>query len=362
MRVTMSTLLVLAVFSTPAFATTHFVKPDGTGDFPTIQMAVSAASDFDTILLTDGTFTGDGNRDITNEGKSLYVISESGDPELCVIDCEGWYDDRHRGFHLTAAPGMRPSDWGIEGIKITRGWEHLGGAVLVADGIGPVFYNCIFDDNVGRDGGGAVYCDSGNPIFVSCTFHSNGTGEACGGAIYFGPLCMTEIRGCTFLMNASISGGAVYHEEAALGTTITRCTFYGGLAGAGSCMYFGGYSFASISNSIMYSHWKSPPVYCTDISTVMLSCCDIWGNEYGDWAGCIANQYGINGNISEDPMFCKEYYGDFSINQNSPCAPGTEPNPGCDLIGAWGIGCGGTAVEETTWGAVKARYWNDMGD
>ena len=121
-------------------------------------------------------------------------------------------------------------------------------------------------------------------------------------------------------------------------------------------MYFGGYSFASISNTIIYSHYKSPPVYCTDIGTVMLFCCDIYGNEYGDWAGCIANQYGINGNISKDPMFCMEYTGDFSIHANSPCAPGSSPNPECGLIGAWDIGCGGTHARPATWGTLKSMY------
>ena len=39
----------------PAAATTYIVRPDGTGDFPTIQTAIDAAIDGDIIELTDGT-------------------------------------------------------------------------------------------------------------------------------------------------------------------------------------------------------------------------------------------------------------------------------------------------------------------
>jgi hypothetical protein len=35
------------ILSTPAFSTTYVVKPDGSGDFPTIQDAINAAVDGD---------------------------------------------------------------------------------------------------------------------------------------------------------------------------------------------------------------------------------------------------------------------------------------------------------------------------
>ena len=48
--------------------------------------------------------------------------------------------------------------------------------------------------------------------------------------------------------------------------------------------------------------------------------------------------------------------GDFYIDCNSPCAPFSPPNPECDLIGAWPVGCGGSPAEKTTWGAMKALF------
>ena len=80
------------------------------------------------------------------------------------------------------------------------------------------------------------------------------------------------------------------------------------------------------------------------------------GNAGGDWVGTIADQYGIEGNICEDPLFCDPENGDFTLDAASPCAPFSEPNPECDLIGVWPIGCGLTVTDSRTWSDVKSLY------
>ena len=85
-------------------------------------------------------------------------------------------------------------------------------------------------------------------------------------------------------------------------------------------------------------------------------CCDIYGNTGGDYVGYIENELGINGNICEDPLVCDLEGQDFHLQEDSPCAPFTPPNEECDLIGAWPVGCGPTAVRMGTWGAIKAMY------
>ena len=92
-----------------------------------------------------------------------------------------------------------------------------------------------------------------------------------------------------------------------------------------------------ISNTIIaFGESELPAVECNGTVPV-LSCCDIYGNAGGDWAGEIAPQLGINGNISLDPQFCDTAAGDFQIQGNSPCA---EENNSCEvLIGALSVGC-----------------------
>ena len=86
-------------------AATRIVRPDGSGDYPTIQAAINAASHGDTIELTGGTFLGEGNRDINFNGRSITVRSRSGDPQACIIDCQGTVEETHRGFVFSSGEG-----------------------------------------------------------------------------------------------------------------------------------------------------------------------------------------------------------------------------------------------------------------
>ena len=88
-----------------------------------------------------------------------------------------------------------------------------------------------------------------------------------------------------------------------------------------------------------------------------LDCSDIFGNVGYDWGGRIEDQLGTDGNFSEDPLFCDPVSNDFTLDCNSPCLPGNHPDGvDCGTIGAHGLGCGATAVEETTWGRIKTQY------
>jgi len=87
---------------------------------------------------------------------------------------------------------------------------------------------------------------------------------------------------------------------------------------------------------------------------VVLTCCDLHGNAGGDWVWGIGDQFGLNGNIREDPLFCDPENGDFTLDCNSPCA--AENSPECGQIGAWPVGCGPTPVMDTTWGAIKSLF------
>lgn len=75
------------------------VNPDGTGDAPTIQAAIDSLTySGDIIELMDGVYTGDGNRDLYNSGRSFLMRSQSGDPASCIIDVQGSEDEWHWGI------------------------------------------------------------------------------------------------------------------------------------------------------------------------------------------------------------------------------------------------------------------------
>ena len=115
----------ILLFTPVCLARTWFVTPDGTGDAPTIQAAVDSARGGDTVLLDNGTFTGPGNRDIVIGPKTLNIISISGHPGLCIIDCGGSPDEHHRAF----SPSYEGGRLAFDGLTITNGYHVAGGAI-----------------------------------------------------------------------------------------------------------------------------------------------------------------------------------------------------------------------------------------
>lgn len=88
-------------------------------------------------------------------------------------------------------------------------------------------------------------------------------------------------------------------------------------------------------------------------------CCDIYGNEGGDWVELILDSYLLNGNISYDPLFCHPESGNFTLQDCSPCLPNAFPESGCyGFIGACpetGCSCY-VPVAPTSWGRIKLMY------
>jgi hypothetical protein len=395
-----SSILALAPL---AMGTVFTVEPDGSGDFPTIQVALVAAADGDEIVLGDGIFAGDGNRDIDFLGKAVTVRSLSGDPAACTIDCQGSEVDQHRGIIFQTDEGP---DSVVDGITIMHGWldsygGHFGGGIYCVDDASPTIRNCVLYRNEAPYGGGM--CGGAHSVIGECAFVENvsvrGGGAArmpnaeledCafvrnsatyGGGVYIRSSCSPTFTGCIFEDNAASHSGGALHMEQHCNPVFSHCTITGNSSQIGgavdvsiecapsfvsctlhenSCTYTGSvssyeYSLVTFENSIISFGTAGRAVSCYD-SEVVLTCCDIYGNADGDWVGYVADQYGVSGNISEDPLFCLDENPDepLALHGGSPCAP--DHNPACGLIGAWDVACGVTPTEETSWGAVKASF------
>ncbi len=121
--------------------------------------------------------------------------------------------------------------------------------------------------------------------------------------------------------------------------------------GGGAAVFPDGH--ATLTNSVIAfgvdgeAIWLAPTT-----STAIPVCCDLYGNERGDWVGAISPQHGSSGNISADPLFCREQNpgAPLSLDSASPCIPFSAPNPECDGIGAWGVGCGATSRQRAAIG------------
>jgi len=93
--VILAVLAVVFLLAEVGYCRTITVRADGSGDYPTIQAAIDAASDYDVVVVADGNYTGEGNKNLDFGGKAITLRSQNG-PEKCIIDCEG----NGRGFYF----------------------------------------------------------------------------------------------------------------------------------------------------------------------------------------------------------------------------------------------------------------------
>jgi hypothetical protein len=280
------------------------------------------------ILLENGTFSGEGNRDVEFGEKNLTVKSRSGDPDSCVIDCGGTPSENHRAFYLRSD---QSSSTVIEGVMITNGNHQPGGAIRL-DGVSPVIRNCVFYQNTATDGGGVAIYAGSNPAITDCVFRENTAGNSGGGSnLHTSSATYTR---CVFINNDAASmGGGVRSTEAHF--TFVECTFYGNEASFGSGVEVRYNSSVILQRCIVSNGQRGrAAIYCSS-STATLSCCNLYDNAGGDWIGCIADQADTNGNMSENPLFCDAASGDLTLAASSPCLiAGT-----CGRIGALDEGC-----------------------
>ena len=353
---------------------------DGTAEHPfdTIKEGIDFAGPHDTVQVANGTYTGPGNKNIDFQGKAITVRSQSGNPDACIIDCEG----DGRGFHFHSNEGASSV---VESILIKNGYADVGGGIL-CENSSPTFNNVYFSSNQATDDGGGLacvdhaspslsgclfdYCEAGDdggglyarnwssPMLNDCIFRWNEAADRGGGAVFV-VNSFPELTNCVFYGNIGVNGGGAcfvyafgpmtdclfYDNTATCGgglhcygnaqCTLTGCTFSGNGAPNGGGVYCRNNSSPSLVNTIIAfsSQGQAVARYATDCNPT-LACSNLYDNAGGDWVGCIAGQAGTNGNISEDPLFCNVTYKDFTLREDSPCAQAS-----CGLMGALPVGC-----------------------
>ncbi|HUS37885.1 MAG TPA: right-handed parallel beta-helix repeat-containing protein, partial [Pirellulales bacterium] len=213
---------------------------DGTADHPfdAIQEAIDAAATGDIIIVKDGTFSGDGNRDITLDGKAILLTSENG-PANCTIAPEGTSYEMHRGFCLDSGESAACV---INGFTITGGfanrstgsyWILGSGGGIVCYGSSPTITNCILVENSAANYGGAIHCQFGSPCIVGNVISSNASSG--GGGI-----------------SLSCTSASIVSSNTITGNTATGCNAaWGDAEGGGAVLVVAGadYIFDNVISS-----------------------------------------------------------------------------------------------------------------
>jgi hypothetical protein len=365
-----------------AHPSTFFVNPEGTGDFVSIQDAIDGTVNGDTVLLADGTFTGDGNRDLDFGGRAITLRSLNGNTTICILDSQGSPGSPHRGFYFHSGEDSLSV---VEGITVTGGYSEMGGGFYCVAS-SPKIIGCRIRDNVAVSKGGGVCYDSlasSTAVISGCRIvgnHSDGDGGGVS-AENSNP----KIVGSRILANTATWYGAGFYGSGG-SEFFLDCVVAGNRAFNGGGIYVTE-STPFIQNCTISGNWadnQGGGIACRASSTVKFEKCIVWGNcaNAGFQAylrnstiifSCCAVQQGgvqgigevgeINGSVSKDPIFCLPYGcadaptedGDYAVSANSPCLPLDSP---CEeQIGILKLGCGpDTRVEPASWGSIKSLF------
>ena len=178
--------------------------------FDSLQEAVTASFNTDTIIVRDGTYSGHGNRDIDFLGRKVTLRSEHG-PGKTVIDCGGSAGAPHRAFLFTHGETTTSA---VQGFTIKNGYVSGAGAAgqggaIYCKNASPIIASCIIH-NCTATSGGAIYCDASSPSIISTTISTctatppNGGGIGCTGTPSSPALASSIVWGNT---PGGLSGG-----------------------------------------------------------------------------------------------------------------------------------------------------------
>lgn len=294
-------------------------------EYLTIQEAIDFAANGDTVIIADGTYTGNGNKNLDFNGKEITVKSLNG-PLNCIIDCETW--DRAFYFHSGESGNSE-----IIGLTVLNGGAAHGACIMCYYS-NPTIRNCILTGNSTSYGGG-VFCDNSSPVIANCIIADNSAYQ--GGGISCKYYSCPLVINCVIVNNSACDGGGVLCESYSC-PTIVNCTIAFNSA-AGSGYSSGGGIYCSqrcapiFNNTVLWGNSAlnmGNQIYAgTSDSTVKLnSCCYANGPGDVDWPEAI-----IPSNcIHLDPMFVNPGGQDYRLQAGSPCV-----NAGNNLLVPPGI-------------------------
>ncbi len=341
----------IAVVDMGAFEYRHICHSiDVPADYPTVQEAIDAAWDCDTVLVARGHYY----ERIDFIGKAILVASNFiFDNDTTSIDStiiDGGGSGSVVVFSASEDLGST-----IQGFTITNGNAYNGGGIH-CDGSSPTIINNIVVGNSALESGGGIWCSSSPAISCNTIIDNSayrGGGIAC-------DLFSATISGNTITDNSGMYGGGIHCYESS--PTITNNGMTGNLADSGgavccwnlsspaitnntitensasagggiSCFW---YSHPSISNNIISNSRDGEGIASFFESFPAISYNDTWDNADGNFFGCPGvgdTTWGTNFNgtpcdsfynIIRDPLFADTI--NFKLLCNSPCVDAGDPS------------------------------------
>jgi hypothetical protein len=267
---------------------TLYIRPvDGILDVPseyeTIQSAINAAQNGDTVIAAPMTYNGKGNHDIDFCGKAITVRSvdpnEPNTVAATVIDCEAL----GRGFNFHSGEDLNSV---LAGLTVTNGSADDGCGIYI-NSSSPLITRCVIIGNSSDErevDGGGICIRNGNPIISHCTVSENSIGNY---STYGGGICCygsnPVIKHCTITNNyVRDRGGGIHCQSSS--PLISHCIIQGNTAsfrrGGGICSWS---ASPIITNCLITGNtcgYDGGGISLV-LSNTVISRCSIIGNEVG---------------------------------------------------------------------------------
>lgn len=183
-------------------------------------------------------------------GGGFYADEAS--PAL-IEDCT--FDDNHAregggGYSINAPVTFRACEF--------RNNTALGSYFSVGGGASTYFANvviddCIFENNTAELGGGGQYLEGSNPIVTNCTYVGNraiGDTEGWGGGLLSSFDAHPQIYNCVFNGNTAKTGGGIFLAQFSF-STLSNCTITANTATGQSGMFGGGVQNIEFAESVL---------------------------------------------------------------------------------------------------------------
>ncbi len=355
-------VLIIILFASAVFAETINV-PD---DHQTIQGAINASEDGDTVLVAPGEYA----ESITFDGKAITVLGDPANPEEVVISGGAGSNVVFRNEEDEASI--------LSGFTITDGNTEFGGGVYTNNSA-PSLNNLIITNNRASERGGGIYCTNGSSASLSNSIvESNRANRGAGGiALFSSELTLTDViitsnratdgyggsiacltgsrlngenltvsynsaatrgggiygsgeseiiveRGLFHNNSAEDNGGSIYLTSNAT-VALVNCTLSDNEADEGPCIYLGEETRVDILNCITWGNGEYTVTSETDSHVVVINYSDIEGGQDGINLPENVVQWG-DGNINDDPLFVNSNEGDYRLRDNSPCIDTGDPD------------------------------------
>ncbi|MCL1919964.1 MAG: hypothetical protein FWG50_02635 [Kiritimatiellaeota bacterium] len=294
-----------------------------------ISSAITLASDGDTLLVADGTYT-----PISSSGKRILIHSVNGAAKT-LIDAKG-------GDRCAMLGGASSTDTILTGFTLTGGdTGGFGGGSYAG-----TLNDCVISNNVATSGGGGAYSGILNRCLITDNEASANGGGACESTLTHCTISSNRVLGTS--TSSSVGGGAGWG-------TLSHCVVEGNTAYIGGGVYGngvrdnclivgnhasqGGGAVAGILNNCTIV--KNTASSFAGMRSSTATNCVLWENRQTNGTldnhgnatlnySCSSPDPGGTNIHATDPLFADPAHGDYRLAPHSPCV-----DAGDNSIATW---------------------------